>query len=442
MIRMIRLLMLLSVCMMIMLLLGRPLKARAKWLESAVIGRPFAVVIVSGNQLEKLVGVPIDRLRVYRLGSDGFKPIPFQVDQRDDSDRMIFPLGPDPIVAETDRLLDENDELVLMAFDAGAVVSDGDPFLIGKRLVRVTISDSVSGAAGEIVIFEGDGEYPLSPEDYVSFDEAKHLTTARGYELGSRPEAPATIEHMTVTNGRKRVNILDRMKFRGEAYLLMRLFKFRRDETDLLSSLRAYIDGPVRVIRQMDYALRAVWNFNTPSVRRETPAYAYHTEFPNDMNVPFKLSRVFTDVTLQTGFDFRPEMGTARLYTDAFSDPVIIDGKMSENEMGLGRYFPTWFAVEGDFGCMMFLIVLNDELRKTGVSATLRYMDDINIPDPPETVAGSYGSAMYEITNVLEMPKGLHKFNVVFYFTPDCRPGLEADALVDLRNPLQVQVLH
>ena len=426
----------------VVLLAGRTARARVGQPGDGPIHRPFAVVTVKGDALPELRNVPIDRLRVYRARADGdgFEPVPFQVDQRDEKGELLFPLGPKPDRVDPADGLANVDDLLLMAFDAGAPMTAAQLAQFPAPRYEIRVADRTAGADGSVVVFEDDGTYPLSAVDYVSFDADLHRTTAIGYELGSQPGSPALVEYMVPHQTDTPRNILDRMKMRGEAYLFMDLIHIRRTEADIVSTLTAYIDGPVRVVRKMDYALRAIWSIKTPTVERQTPAYAYHAEFPNKMKVPFRLGTIFSDLELVSGFDFRPEMGAVELYTDDFDDPVLMDGKMTERERQMNRFYPLWWVATGDFGCMMFYIVLNDDLRETGVEATLDYTDDMSIPYPPENVPGAYGQALYRMSNVLDMPKGTHNFNVIFYFQPECRHGMEKDALVDWDDPVDVEV--
>jgi hypothetical protein len=221
---------------------------------------------------------------------------------------------------------------------------------------------------------------------------------------------------------------------------LFGVYTLTRNEEDLVSRLLAYVDGPVRVVLKTDYALRAIWGLRTPMIERETPFYAYEAHFPNRMKVPFRLGRIFTEATLRSGFDFRPEMGKAKLYSNRFAGPVVIDGRMDEIERGLAKYRPTWFVITGEFGCMMFYLVVNRDLAKTGVTATLDYTDDVNVSRPPENVPGSYGQTLYRMEHVLDIPRGDHRFDVVFYFPPACEGRAQDAALVEWENPLTVTV--
>ncbi|HEX9971189.1 MAG TPA: hypothetical protein VGD14_03880, partial [bacterium] len=75
--------------------------------------RDYEPVVLKGLDIKNFVAVPVNQIYVYKynLAENLWTPIPFQIDQKDDSSHYWLPTPNDT--------LDTNDEVVFMARDMG-----------------------------------------------------------------------------------------------------------------------------------------------------------------------------------------------------------------------------------------------------------------------------------------------------------------------------------
>jgi hypothetical protein len=148
--------------------LPRGLEAAKKTLK-----RTEDPVIIEGKDLMSLLGSRPDRLSLMAWTYDGFQPVPFQMDERDEKGEYVFTMSVEggkttpSNEADQDPKLDANDELVFMVFDAGdrhPEVSFPDGVDKG---VEIEITDPVDGGKAWIYLFAFKNEAPRSGLDYV-----------------------------------------------------------------------------------------------------------------------------------------------------------------------------------------------------------------------------------------------------------------------------------
>ena len=153
---------------------------------ASTLNRPLDPVVLTGTSLPGLCGMPVDRIVALRYES-GWTQIPVQIDERKVVEyRVVYNnlvttwtlttlaytdpttyTGPD-----TDPLFDADDELVLMARDAGDRAPVGavrPPGTIGVG-VEIAMTDPRDGGLGYAYLFAGDGSLaPDAGADYVTY---------------------------------------------------------------------------------------------------------------------------------------------------------------------------------------------------------------------------------------------------------------------------------
>ena len=254
---------------------------------AAQLDRPHAPVVLSGAQLPTLAGtVAPDRLAAFRHDGAGWTQVPLQVDERhvvafDDVYGPAHSLGSaltvlsysDPGTftgADPDSSFDADDELVLMAADAGlpAPAGTGEPAGVRSGTgLELTVTDPLDGATGTLYLFEHDGALdPAAGQDRVDYTFtllAGSYLTAYDTAQGPNPEASTVTtadyvglfsdrwirEDLAIfAGGATGVDLLDRHKF------LFQPGTCSRTEETFSAGQGAFfanVDGPLRGIRSL-----------------------------------------------------------------------------------------------------------------------------------------------------------------------------------------------
>ncbi len=105
------------------------------------LDRRYDPVIVPGDLLPCLWGLPIDDLRLFFYDNGRYSVIPFQVDERDPEGRMVFPQGKVASRDADNGLFDYNDELVFMAKDTGGRGPEKGWVELGSGGMEILVSD-------------------------------------------------------------------------------------------------------------------------------------------------------------------------------------------------------------------------------------------------------------------------------------------------------------
>ncbi|MFA9400887.1 MAG: hypothetical protein ACERKT_07235 [Acidobacteriota bacterium] len=184
--------------------------------HAALDGRQADPIVLTGADLPRLSGTDPADLSAYRRENGDWVQIPVQVDERVDADyRALYPFpdknfvagGPmvinayaDPgtlVGADTDPLIDGDDEIAMMARDAGERVPDlSGPIPDAASYdgaTEVKVTDPVNGDTGYVYLFNEAGQKDQGAgQRYVAYDfdllSGDYLTTY-GFDDGPNPES-------------------------------------------------------------------------------------------------------------------------------------------------------------------------------------------------------------------------------------------------------------
>src|SRR5207248_1109409 len=130
-------------------------------------------VVLQGKELPRLKGTHKDKVRLYAQKNGTLQPIPYQVDERTPEGNYCFTDGPEEMrVRDTDNgLIDDNDEVVFMARDAGDL-ADEKGFPAGQKAVHlIQLTDPVDNTTGWVYAFVFDEPPPRSTRKYSWFEK-------------------------------------------------------------------------------------------------------------------------------------------------------------------------------------------------------------------------------------------------------------------------------
>ncbi len=409
--------------------------------EKKTLKRSEDPVVIEGGVLSSLVGKPISSLALMSFGSKGFKPIPFQVDERTDDGKFVFTHGPRAHPEDGDGILSLQDELVFMAWDSGDKASGAKMPEGAESGLEIMLTDPVGGSRAWVYLFSFSGAPPRSDIDYVkhsSNEDRNWVETDRYLFAEKKGETYFDRLMLRGKQGRMSDNLADRIKGRGNLKAVGGRIKLQIGESDTKGDLVAWLDGPIRVVHLMQaYIKISIARFKAGGGANNL-FYQNYFVTPIFFNFPIAPSTMLSDFKMIYGIDLNKNSEGMSYFDAANPKAVIMDGKMDESERNLDRdTVHDWWAITGDKGNLMVRMILPGEwkdvvLLKTG------YIDDDTSLDPPESVPGQRQpgfllDGMYNIT------KGDHIFYRYYYVPGETLTMANVKPYLDmLDNPLKV----
>jgi hypothetical protein len=418
-------------------------KSMSSHITKKTLKRKSDPVIVRGAQLEKLLGVPPEKIRVFAAGPDGkLETIPFQIDERDPKGELVFPFGPKRS-SDPDPNFDPNDELVFMAKDTGPQAPRETWPKNADAGVEIEITDPLDGGRGWVYAMSFAAPPQKSRVDYVSISKDGMKITTPRYETAFCREAPIAFGSIALTKegGGDGLNYIDRLKIRATAVPRMINIPIKKSENDFSSELVAYIDGPVRVIRRTNNKMYLFWKIPTPGSIVDNVYYYDQFVFPTEVYVPFDLGALLQDMRFRVTTDHNKRAKGMRFVNSNNPNGADIDGKMTPEERKLNLDPYSWMVIHGTKpgrrGGWLNRIEFDKEIK---AQPYLYYMDDEKAADPPESDPGQIGNIGYDIRYMETLKKGVWRLTSYMYNVTDYQPGAEKEYLDVLDHPLTVTV--
>lgn len=423
-------------------------------------------VVVAASELTTLRGRKLDRLGVLVLADDGaLTPIPFQIDEKTaDGSSYVYAAGRERNPEQGNGIFDGHDELVLMGSDCGGRVSDlrggnadapspaaasaepaASPWPPGvEQVAEIEVKEPSDGTVGYAYVVATGEAAPSparSPKRYVRYDVESETVVASSYSLQYEPGkdriffASIWIPESAGGNGQ---DFVDRLKMRTVIETKL-LFSVSFDEDEWASVVTAYLDGPIRAIRQVKNRLSFLGIPVAPTIVVEATYYRDFHVAPTRIHQTVDFPSIATAASFKAAVDLNEAAKGMRYYrprADGASAWHAVDGVPTEDERTLDPHQPPWHLVTGAPGTFLWLM----ELPKPLVPATLLELhDDVATPEPPESVPGTVGELTYQI-DLMPLAQGDYEMRVFYLFPPRWQPGDEARWLAMTREPLRVSV--
>ena len=381
---------------------------------------PATPVVILGSALAALNGMPVAKISAVSWQGATKKTIPFQIDKLDYKGRYEF----SPRDHRGALLLDANDECVFMVSDAGerkGADSDETP---QSPVVEIVIVDPKTGER-KWVYLQATDNLAGATKDYVVYDAARDVIETGAYKIGFAKSHPFLIDslqwHIDGPN-KWSPNVVDTMKIRHKGKLLG--IDFVRTQADYRSRVLAVKAGPVRVIRRTLNSVKVVSFLQSPSVAIDYVAYANGFQMDTMIDLPFKLSWFFSDLTTYTTIDWNdaPSLPAVGLYKAGMSG-LTINGGMTPEKEQFSKGAEQRFALQSAYG----LLAVQLELDKgTPVESKLYLRDERTIIDKPENIPGQFGNVGFMTIGWEKMGTSLHHliFNVLLLQKTNVEQGL------------------
>jgi len=390
----------------------------------------------------RLTGLPVResaRLRLYRVDEDGaWLPIRHQFDARSADGELVVD-GPQ------DLILDDDDELVFMAKDAGPRATQGTHPAGSDALLEIELAEP-AGDERTFVYLAAYGEAPrVSFEPYVAFDVATQQAHTAHYRVDYAEQRNFfTGVHVLEGGGGNRANLLRQSRMRGSPTFSLLLADVTLDFTEQNSivQIEGVRTGPVRAVRRVKLSVDLGPMF--PELPSGT-AYTYHYlssyTTPSRVKFPWIMLRTLRDFRFENVLDFRPDTTPIRYhdawYPDgiALSTDVPLEVRTTEDR--------EWWVHSGGAGTMLHAFVIPKVWRDWGVvrGTVIRSAAGTDAPTPsPES--GPALAAGYTLLNMTSLREaGGYDLLMASVVLPGAyAPGDEAGPMAMLRTPLETSV--
>jgi hypothetical protein len=364
--------------------------------------------IVLGSDVPDFAGTPVGDIWVYAYIGASWEQIPFQVDERNDTTDSYY-------VDAVDGILDSNDEIVFMPFDAGTTapltswIKNTDP----KRY-EVTVTDPLDASSKYVYIYTSSSLVRTFTKDYVDYNPASAVITATDYSVGFDDAKIGIMDEIRINTsiGGDNVDVLDRLKYRIQATIMG--FPILLDEDDFTYDLTGYTDGPVRVIQQIGSGDLIDINYAYKSYAIATQKFTFTTS-PDWVRVSMDFLSTSTPMT----------------YYDSISNMLTIDGNP---DSPITTPPPTWVEITGSHGT----VVSPRDFTQVGGNPVLYYNDDQSSNDAPESESGEYGdSGLY----IADPPTGSPSTYISFYMLPPNQGNVGSTYVTYNDNPITISAL-
>ncbi|MCX5867549.1 MAG: hypothetical protein NT009_08785 [Proteobacteria bacterium] len=429
---------------------AKALDSKTVVLEKKTLTRAEDFVVVYGKTLRKSLGEDIGQLGLFAFHEGKLVPIPFQIDEINKEGEWVLTQVPPtqagaglkPERDDDDGNLDENDELAFMARDAGdRVPPEGYP-PEALKVDEIMIRDPIDGGKSWVYLCFFKGSFAHSHRDYVAYVFPEDQIKTGNYVMGFPPELPIAPGMISIHGS---PSILDRMKIRLKVKILG--IEFSLAESNFISRLSLYKDGPIRVIRRTRSAIKFIGMFRSPSAAVENIFYENAVVIPIWIRLPYstKAFKFLIPYIIVRGTADLKNMHGWKLKTNLDPRWLKIDGKMDEDENTLnGKEGFNWFLASGPPGVFMIRLVLDRNPdgtpQKTPITTRLYYKDDDASIDPPEATPGESPDVGYWLDGLRDLEKGLLYICPALFMIKDYSEGKEKDYLNILDRPLEVSV--
>ncbi len=405
--------------------------------------RGFEPVVVTGSEFPDFANADISHnggdLFLFAFRGGTWMQIPFQFDERDGSGNYFG--------SETEALLDGNDELVFMTKDAGdrndnSWIDD----LTSQNWVRyeITVNDDVNQTASYVYLYRSTSlGLDAQLTDYVTYlpptsgNKAEDGIKTPFYELAHGVNGLAMDLKITGAGGGSNQDILDRVKMRAKARLLITVDV---NENNLIfgSSDKVDVkDGLVRVIRKMDATLKkSIRFFPDLNANFVTPPAFY---YPFSSEVRLEVPSV-SDATILSGrlsMDFNSTASGMKFVSANNPAPgFAIDGSNDLPEKAINPLLPNgnWMYRSGPQGTVVNFFPLEVNV---GGSRELYYKDNASNDGGDTGDKKSYGDVGVSIANTINTPFQMGYTTV--YLPKDESPDIGSKLAQFRQSPLRIE---
>jgi len=403
-------------------------------------------IILEGRHLPRLLGRPLENLRVLVYGRDRWQSVPFQFDEVTAAGSKVLPEGPGNNASLGNGLLDEQDELVLMAHDVGHQVEESAWPAGAVSGHEVEALDPVTGQKGWFYVFAYEKEPPekspvwyrgavIPVEPVTGYQSFSPYYLCHGKTIRYRGKDYNQIFYKGLYQsplaGGTGTDYVDRMKWRLRIRFLFGSLKISFDEDSLTGEFFAWKSGPVRGTYRVWAMANLPLGLKSPRIVADVIQIGENIiSTTTSLRVPFNPGYVITDMSTRIGTDLNRRAEGMKFYNSNNLQGALIDGKPDPTEKGLSRERDEWRLICGPHAALMNRSYWCPRFLKQARSVEVYLVDDLAVGDPPEFSKGQIGAVFSEAT-VGNLKAGEYAIGIEWYFLNDfpCAQGPDLETI-------------
>ncbi|GEM_PF-2618978 len=298
--------------------------------QTGALARPYEPVILTGKEFPEFSGnvAALGQLFLYKYSAGNWTQIPFQFDEVEPD--SLTPANP-TYFRRGDGRLDDQDELVFMARDAGDKAPTNawvnNPAALTSQRYEIELTDPVDSKKGYVYLFRS-ATLSIEPgvQDYVAYVAPPQADKGND-EIRGQSYIEGHLEQNGINNSLRvpvsangtDTNFLDRLKLR---FQIIGLLNFSENNFSLISPVKVR-DGRVRIIRELRERLSAFGSdIDFPILIRY---YGYSSVLETALNLS-SLPAGIRVTLLRQSFDFAANVNGGKWYNQNLTNPINVTG--------------------------------------------------------------------------------------------------------------------
>jgi hypothetical protein len=404
------------------------------------------VVILEGKLTKELLGLPVANMRAYAFIDGKLQPIRYQIDEMTADGDWILNEGKITNTEMGNGKLDTFDKIVFMINDTGDKASKDEWPSGATKGAEIEVIEPSSGEKGwcYLLYFASNPPARSNLPYYLRYDyktehqESEYLVE----DFLITPDGLHTTYYVThsvpESAGGNGKNFVDRLKVRFSAKLLFGGVALRVNEEQLKSNVIAYKIGPVRLYKRTEQYVKGPGGMKIGRAIADDVEYRNFSSIPMVIDVPFRLDKIASSVTIRFGTDNNKNASGGWIYNSENPQGCLVDGKMTDCERNWKPGFDDWRLITGPFGTFMTRTILPPGAEDK-IKITLGLIDDVNYISKPESEPGTYGY-LWQDWNIGAIPKGHYELFLEFFHIPNYNKGDEVKYVKYQDDPLKIRV--
>jgi hypothetical protein len=256
-------------------------------------------VILKARNLPLIENKEVEEISVWVYKNGRKVVIPFQIDEVDKKGNYLTEFVRDDGGFKKRKngwkfgKFNGDDELVFMASDCG------EKFLY--RDMRDIYEVKIDMDGKTCFFYVGLGEN--GSRKYISYTPSSDIFSSEFFSYGSINSSNPAVLNYFLINGLGE-SLIKTFHLHLLISSLGGRIKFERTEDDLSAEVAGYTDGPVRLVKLMNYRMKIAKGIQSPKVLRTSIAYRACGNFPTHVDIPIKPSAFVNEAFLEMSFDF------------------------------------------------------------------------------------------------------------------------------------------
>lgn len=347
-------------------------------------------VLLQGSDAPDLLGKNITELSLFTCQESRIRPILFQVDEYNAEGRIVPNVFKgEPVRDETPGVIDENDMIIFMVRDIGEPCAPEQLARAQGKVVEIPFS----GNGGRMVYALVGAQLGAIAASPLRYDQKTDTVTTPAYVWGYSVKMAHLFDRLQFRDYRGAAgDHFDRLKVRMKARSLGNLMTINVNEDDIESTLRGVKAGPVRIVRDVPVSVTPVPGFKISAV-----VEFIHYERMWDAQVRFRLpthaAMFLSTLDVRFVIDFNDTRGM-RFVTKTEPQGLPIEGNSTDGPVPVDMGSEPWQLLTGQGLTAVVFVNYDRELK---LSPTAYYMDNRNVPDPPEETPGCSPCTGFEL---------------------------------------------